>query len=148
MLTGKFDPVHFVCIVRDPASVAASWQARADNPADHWPARNDAQTSIEAWNRHVGLALEFHDENPDKITFVIYEDLFNADATALSRLLARLGLASDGAISEAYRKITAEAAALVDGRTRLSGEQADLVSSRADLALYERARTLAMASVH
>ena len=32
--------IHFVIILRDPHSVAASWKARATNTLDNWPARN------------------------------------------------------------------------------------------------------------
>src|SRR4051795_7772037 len=45
---------RFVCIVRDLEPVAASWEARAHNPADHgWSADADATKAVAAWNRSL-----------------------------------------------------------------------------------------------
>ena len=45
---------RFVCIVRDLEPVAASWEARAQNPDDlGWAADQDATKAVAGWNRSL-----------------------------------------------------------------------------------------------
>lgn len=43
---------RFLFILRDPASVAASWQARSENKRDvHWPENKNFQQAFDSWER-------------------------------------------------------------------------------------------------
>lgn len=69
---------RFVYVFRNPYSVAASWQRRADNDKDTgWPAENGYRAAVVAWNQSLGLALDALDALDGRMVAVRYEKLFS-----------------------------------------------------------------------
>lgn len=58
-LHAAFPDARFVCIVREAAQTAYSWQARAEDEADlGWPGDHDAERAVRRWNKSLRLLLE------------------------------------------------------------------------------------------
>ncbi len=94
----------FVCIIRDLDPVAASWQARADNPADTgWPMTKDAEAAVAPWNRSLLQVNRAFRARPDQVAVVEYERLYaDAEARSLRAVLAWLDLDWDDAIDREF----------------------------------------------
>lgn len=95
---------RFVCIVRDLEPVAASWDARAKDPADAgWSADADATKAVAAWNRSLRRVRRAVRQRPDRAVVVEYDRFFADPAgTSLGRVLDWLGLARTPAIDAAF----------------------------------------------
>jgi hypothetical protein len=95
---------RFVCIVRDLEPVAASWEARARNPADvGWAADQDATKAVAAWNRSLRRVRRAARQRPDHAVVVEYDRFFGDPAGAsLDRVLAWLGLQRSPAVDAAF----------------------------------------------
>ncbi|MDE2813888.1 MAG: sulfotransferase [Gemmatimonadota bacterium] len=65
-----------IYIVRDPVTVAASWQRRADNPEDAWPAMNGYRASVRVWNESVDCALAAKEALGTRVAVVHYDTFF------------------------------------------------------------------------
>lgn len=109
---------RLVCIVRDPRSVAGSWETRAHDPRDrYWPADNDARRSVTRWNQANRQILRAVDGRPDRAVVIDHAGFFGSpDSAPLVRLLDWLGL-----------EPAAPAAAQLDGARR---EYAEVLSRR------------------
>lgn len=85
---------RFVCIVRDPREVAASWEARAGDAEDRfWPAHNDGVRSVTRWNQANRRILRAVRSRPDRVAVVEHASFFGSpDGRPLHRLLDWLGL--------------------------------------------------------
>ncbi|MGC5016651.1 sulfotransferase [Streptosporangium sp. DT93] len=84
--------VHVVHVVRDPRAVAHSWRRRVARPEDghlmtHW---SPARTSLHWLSENLGLELLARRGVP--VTRVRYEDLLDAPADTLRRLVAAIGV--------------------------------------------------------
>ncbi|GAA2861862.1 sulfotransferase [Streptosporangium fragile] len=84
--------VHVVHVVRDPRAVAHSWHRHVPRPEDgrpmtHW---SPSRTSLH-WMAE-NLSLELLARRGVPVTRVRYEDLIEAPAATLRRLVARIGL--------------------------------------------------------
>src|SRR5690606_10509114 len=44
-----FPTCRLVVLLRNPVDVAASYQRRADDPADHWPEENGWDLAVDHW---------------------------------------------------------------------------------------------------
>ncbi|GAA4234530.1 hypothetical protein FHR32_001933 [Streptosporangium album] len=84
--------VHVVHVVRDPRAVAHSWGRRVARPEDGRPMTrwSPARTSMH-WLAQ-NLSLELLARRGVSVTRVRYEDLLEAPAGTLRRLVARIGL--------------------------------------------------------
>ncbi|MEL6203989.1 MAG: sulfotransferase [Pseudomonadota bacterium] len=84
----RFPGVRIVYIVRNPISVAESYEARKSDPSDHW--MRNATNAIATWNRSVSQTLaQLRREKP--VTVVSYEKLFTS-VESLGTLFGALGL--------------------------------------------------------
>jgi len=85
---------RFVCIVRDLEPVAASWEARAQNPDDvGWGADQDATRAVAGWNRSLRRVRRAVKQRPDRAVVVEYDRFFgDPSGTSLGRMLTWLGL--------------------------------------------------------
>lgn len=81
----RFPSARLVVIVRDPLEVAASWQRRADDPADQgWRSGNGARQAAAEWNRGLRRLLHACDHAPTRIRVVEHGSFFG-DPAGLSR---------------------------------------------------------------
>jgi len=118
-----FPGCRMIFIFRDPVRVAASWRARARNPADaRWSAERDDRKAVRAMNLNFDLAARLAAERPGRFLPVCYEAVFNpADDTAIRALVSWLELAYHpelaaqwAANAETFRAIQAKPVAGVD----------------------------------
>ena len=75
-LSAACPEARFICIVRNPYGVAASWQRRADDKDDSWPEENGFARGVEAWNEGLGCALDALESLDGRFVAVQYESLF------------------------------------------------------------------------
>jgi hypothetical protein len=100
---------RFVCIVRDLEPVAASWQARAQDPDDlGWAANQDATKAVAGWNRSLRRVRRAVKQCPDRAAVVEYDRFFgDQDGAGLDRVLAWLGLDRSPEIDTAFAQVHA-----------------------------------------
>jgi hypothetical protein len=98
---------RFVCIVRDLEPVAASWEARAQNPADlGWAADQDATKAVAGWNRSLRRVRRAVKQRPDRAVVVEYDRFFGDEGGAsLDKVLAWLGLDRSPEIDSAFASV-------------------------------------------
>lgn len=84
--------VHVVHVVRDPRAVAHSWHRRVARPEDGSPMTrwSPARTSLHWLTQNLSLELLARRGVP--VTRIRYEDLLEAPADTLRRLVGRIGL--------------------------------------------------------
>ncbi len=131
LIAKRLPEARLVYVLREPLSVAESYQARADDPGDAWPF--DAARAVSDWNESVRRTAA---ETRLDLVVVTYETILR-DEAAVETLLRRLGLDPEewetqpaGVLSKA----AAMGAERVPRRTdvrRLVAEQADFDAYRA-----------------
>lgn len=143
-LLRTFSPCRIVYIAREPISVAASWQRRADDPDDSWPAAAGYEQAIHEWNHALAAVCEFKERTMDEITVVRYAELFGRHGEeAFHALFRRLDLV-DGIQQRSYRVcLTLIARYTANNRPAglkagVTAELLDHVARRADYDLYRR----------
>lgn len=144
-LAEQFPRPRFLCIVRDVAEVAHSWQARATNPGDRgWRAEYDARAAVKFWNESLVTMLDVREQCPDLVCFVEYADFFGAnDDRPLRRVLRFLQLPMTDEIGSAFaraRKTHREK--IAPKRRDLPGDVAEFVEQEAAHELWHAARAL------
>jgi hypothetical protein len=107
-LRRRFAGVRLVYCLRQIEGVAASWAARAANPADvGWPRGHDRDKALATWsaaNRIVLRDLRHAGQEPD--LFVLpYEAFFGRRRRLLAALLAFLGLPPVAAVRAKYEAL-------------------------------------------
>ena len=85
-----FPGCKVVFLLRNPVSVALSWQARADNSRDKWSRRAGFAEGIAEWNKALRIAMLAKSVLGGDLTVVLFEEMFAAQG--LRRLLSRLDL--------------------------------------------------------
>ncbi len=95
---------RFVCIVRDLEPVAASWEARAQDPDDlGWAPDQDATKAVAGWNRSLRRVRRAVKQRPDRAVVVEYDRFFGDERGAsLDRVLEWLGLERSPEIEAAF----------------------------------------------
>lgn len=88
-IAAKFPDCRFIYMLRDPLHVAASWQVRALDESDGWPAENDYRQAVADWNESVRIALDARRTLGDRIAYVSYERVFGARSWGVWRELMR-----------------------------------------------------------
>ncbi|MGJ3242025.1 MAG: sulfotransferase [Opitutales bacterium] len=97
--------LRMLILLRDIQGIAASYQRRAEDADDRWPARNGYRLAV----RHYNTALPIWTEQvsgplADRMAFLSYERLFQGDTEALDHLLGWLDLGRDPALDRAFRR--------------------------------------------
>lgn len=132
-----------VFIARAPDFVAASWQARADDPADRWPETNDHAMAVKRWNSGMSSALDLARRYPGTFVPVVYETLFSGERSSLEALLAHFGLSLEPELARAYAEITAGWHERAAHPPRLTSEQSSYVRKTAEYGLLDEMARLA-----
>lgn len=145
-LLRTFSPCRVIYIAREPVSVAASWQRRADDPGDSWPSISGYERATDEWNHALAIVDEFKRRAGEQVMVVRYSDLFGERCReAFTKLFHRLDLVGRGWeepidaqawLDQIVRYATAtRPAALSNGTTQ---ELLDYVARRADYDLYRQ----------
>lgn len=136
---------RFVCIVRDVAEVAASWDRRATTVADRgWPASLDARRAVEFWNQHNARIRRAARLRPEQVAVVEYASFFgDVGASALRRVLAGLDLETTPEVESAFAAAHTRYADVVAQERTLSPEAQGFLEQHADLQLWRSLRRLA-----
>ncbi len=136
---------QFVCIVRDVAEVAASWDRRATTVSDRgWPAILDAHRAVDFWNKHNARIRRAARQRPDQVAVVEHASFFgDAGARALRRVLSGLDLEMTPEVEAAFAAAHATYAEVAAKERALSPEAQSFLDEHADLQLWRSLRRLA-----
>lgn len=138
-----FPNARVVFIVRQPLSVAQSWQRRADDSTS-WPAKNDARRSVSYWNDALVFTLAHAKVRPASFVFVEYEKLFKDKRACLAELFRLIGANVEPAVLDpVLAEAESEFQASEDIMARpleLPREVQDAVLESADQVLYRGLR--------
>lgn len=138
LIEDRFPNAHILFVLRNPLSVAESYQARFDDAADHWPF--DAARGVRDWNDSVTAAAAALRRGA-RMTVVAYETMFRSMA-AVGAMLTRLGLGAD--FARPVDDLVGAAGTLADKSVRRNEALRRNVALTAD---FESYRTLAAAAV-
>ena len=98
--------VRWIFIVRDIASIARSYNARAADPKDSWSADADYTKAVDHWNESLIETWKYQKNNPEPKLFVCeYERLFSYDLDYLNSLLAFLKLERDSNVEAFFAQM-------------------------------------------
>lgn len=104
-ISEQFPQPKFVLIVRDIYEVAHSWNVRARNAADRWPAEHDAFAAVTEWNQMLQAGLDLLGSTRSTTLPVDYGSLFgDSSGRQLQRIMTFLELEPDDGIREAFAK--------------------------------------------
>jgi hypothetical protein len=86
-----FPDARVVYILREPFSVAESFERRAGDPGDGWSEKRDYMAAIEEWNESLKRTAGALEKRPDQIGVFCFQELM-VEGNSLSRLYAFLGV--------------------------------------------------------
>ena len=132
LLAERFASAHILYLIRNPFSVAESYQARFDDEADHWPF--DAARGVRDWNESVAATLAAAAKL--RLTVVTYEAVLRS-AEAVGALLGRLGLSAER-FARPVTGLLAEANALAGKTVPRNEDIRQHVCLNADLQSYRQ----------
>jgi hypothetical protein len=137
---------RFVCIVREAAQVAASYDARANRASDvNWPASRNSGRAIRDWNTHNTRIRRARRQHPDRVIVVEYTSFFSdPDARSLKRVLDWLGLPYAPEIAASFAVAHDVYISRIAGKEKvLSPEARTLVEEQASPKLWKHLLKLA-----
>ncbi len=146
-LWSKLPDARFVCIVRSPEDVAASWDARANTDSDvNWPARLNSERAIKAWNANNTRIRRAVRQRPEQAIVVEYESFFSdGEATSLRNVLQWLDLGFAPEVAAAFADAHEHYRSRIAGKERvLSPEVQELVDAKVSPRLWKHLRKLAV----
>ena len=135
---------RFVCIVRDLEPVAASWEARAQDPDDlGWSADQDATKAVAGWNRSLRRVRRAVKQRPDRAVVVEYDRFFGDESGAsLGKVLAWLELDRSPEIDTAFAQVHATYVEKVAPKRRtLSPETLAFLDEHAERDVWDQVTT-------
>ena len=107
-LRETFPGARFVVTIRDPVSVADSYQRRAQDPTDHWPSDNDYTLAVEHWNLSVrDLLADLRQHGLRDIFLLDYDSFYSGDPGYLRSLYRFLELNLPPEVAERFESMTA-----------------------------------------
>ncbi|OED45822.1 sulfotransferase family protein [Leisingera sp. S232] len=87
----EFPKARHIYILRNPLSVAESYEARFQDPKDSWTL--DWRAGLAAWNDSVARIAALTEAQLQQFLFVQYEEIY-ASTRAINALFTRLGLSN------------------------------------------------------
>jgi glycosyltransferase involved in cell wall biosynthesis len=121
-LLGRFADARIVVLVREPLAVARSFDRRAADPDDWWPAENDHRLAITMWNealtavRAVDRERAGADWGEGRVALLPYEALFAGEQRWLDFMLAFIGIPTSARVRGEQRRLAV--GGLGDGASR------------------------------
>jgi hypothetical protein len=100
-----FRGAKMIYISRPIAAIAASWDRRAADPADHWPQKNDFKVAVREWNRGNAAALHWRVREPDRFLVMRYDNVFGPGRGDLTGLFGWLEIEEKPDFRRLYRAL-------------------------------------------
>jgi hypothetical protein len=129
-LDRRFTDARFVYMTRDLVPVAESFQRRAEDPKERWPAANDYRRAPEFWLNGATAARRFIEEDGGNGRMLIlrHEDLYGSHPSDLRLLYQLLGIELTGDLLQSLRRNARAWHRRTDEReSALSKEQSEYV---------------------
>jgi Sulfotransferase family len=105
-LADSFPDARFIFIFRDLLRVASSFNVRAQNPLDSWPAQNDHQQAYRHWCESFDAADALIDRVGDDRVFVVSpERLFRSNGLLCGAMFQFLDLEPDEFVDQFFTMI-------------------------------------------
>jgi hypothetical protein len=105
-LLERFPRGRLVLLMREPGDVAASFERRARDPEDWWPAENDRTLAVQMWNEALQCARAAEQAGcGERILLLPYEPLLAGEQRWLQALLAFVGLAPTAGVEAEHRRL-------------------------------------------
>lgn len=103
-----FPTARYFWLIRDPVRVALSWQKRADNPNDKWPAHRNYQQAAEAWHKQHSALVEWISDPAiaSRVCLLDYDRLFSGDAESADRVLNHMSVGHDRAFANFHKRLS------------------------------------------
>jgi hypothetical protein len=118
--------------------VAASWNARANNPKDSWPEGNNYQKAIESWTHSFKYALLAHKAGAKIIPFN-YDSFVETNKTRglnyYLKLLDQLGLSMSTADHQTFEQEFSRIPVLSEKRLTLEINMVEFINSNINIEL-------------
>jgi len=134
------DKCQFIYIVRNPYSVASSWNVRAKKPKDKWPLENDYSVSVKHWNDANRRTLNAIKKGY-KIQIVEYDKLYTESVNIpyLETIVQTIGIELDDGILKEYEvQISEFNRKIKDKPLDLNDEQKQYIADNIDMSLYHQ----------
>ncbi len=106
-LLERFPGACVLVLVRDPLDVARSFDRRAADPGDWWPAENDHTLALSMWNDALAAVREV-DAQHERVALLPYEPLFSGDQQWLEMLLDFLEAPLTSGLQAEYRRLATQ----------------------------------------
>lgn len=105
-LLERFPGARVVVLVRELVDVAVSFDRRAGDPEDWWPAENGHRLAVEMWNETIEQARAATGQgNGDRLFLLPYEPLLMGDERWLTALMSFIGLPSTARLRAEHRRL-------------------------------------------
>jgi GT2 family glycosyltransferase/2-polyprenyl-3-methyl-5-hydroxy-6-metoxy-1,4-benzoquinol methylase/glycosyltransferase involved in cell wall biosynthesis/predicted nucleic acid-binding Zn-ribbon protein len=139
-LVDTFPACKILFLIRDLEKVAASYNSRAQDPADRvWRPSMDYRRAVQDWNESLGKLLEFVDKEGREQIFVIrYEAFFSGGETYLEALYEFLELPVTAEVVSAYQDLTCDWSQRVSRPSNLTDDMRRHLSAHRNRSLEER----------
>ena len=135
-LKTTFDPCQFLFLFRDSYEVASSFNVRAENKKDHWPAKNDFRAAVHHWNRSLKKLHEYTKKNSDKDFYIVrYEWLYAGNITYFETILNFLGISMTEEMYQKFETMTSNWETMKCKELHLTDEMREYISTNKDSAL-------------
>lgn len=124
---------HFIVPYRPVEEVAESFQARADDPEDQWPAENGFELGVQLWNSALRHTRDYVESTRNtRLLVVSYHQFFGGDKACMSMLSRFLGLELGDSMHESWAKSSRRFTEARRSKTPLSEEQYSLIRHNKD----------------
>ena len=125
---------RFIVLHRPAEEVAESYEARASNPEDRWPAKNGFEVGIEHWNRSMRSTRRFVEGGlgDPKVLIVDYHRFFYEPESFLPVLSRFLQVDFDERVRASWASMSARFAERRRPKREITPEEQALVEERKD----------------
>ena len=134
----EFPNPKWIFMLRDIHDVAMSYNARAANPEDKWPAEADYTKAVVHWNDALAKTWKYLKANKDPKLFVCqYEKIFSYDENYLKSLTNFLEIDLSEDIQNFYSNMTKGWQERMKRKKTMGQEQLDYIQEKAKITLKE-----------
>lgn len=124
---------RFIMIHRPVEEVAESFEARAQNPADKWPARAGFEEGVRRWNLSIKYARDFMQSREDPNLLILdYRDFFYRNEACILLISRFLELEFDESVRESWGEMSRGFEAARRSKVPLTGEQEAFLKENRD----------------
>jgi len=130
-LEQEFLQPRYIYLLRDPRSVANSYERRRQNPDDHWEL--GCRQALQAWNESIRVACEFVTSSDEgRMLVLVYEWFYSGDTAQLDLVEQFLDLPHDSAVRDRFEVQTRGGVERMARGWPDLADQAEFVMERAD----------------